>query len=1163
MLDKELQKIADLFFRFFEPVISATESISDAQALMLELGYIPPKRFKVFEKIGGSVNTLKDIFTFLEGLTEGDIDADPELIVKTIEDLIEGIIKLMEDLKELPTVFESELSGSGLLAQTNILTEFLRKLVDYLIINYLRENNYRSYSFLRLFSIIEVNEILEVSNEYNNPHLEKIFHWERIGDIFSDPLGLLKTTLKNQDEYFYYQTLYALQAFGNSLGLIPHYRDPDLDVLKFINNNPTIEDWTGFDDLEILRFPLIPNDFDSVGIDVYPLIDTVNDKFTGLVLGLGVDPEQMEFTITDKLKLQLELSANANNGLGLSIDQNDEFKFIADLFSSPQNLSENIQLEFKAKLVAESNIVGNEEDKLFLIGTPKGNRFEIGSINLGFGVEKKQDVRLYIEIELLNGLIAINFSDADGFISKIIGEGIESNFNLGIGFSNKQGLYFTGSSALEISLPTHVDLGIIEIQNLLVSALSGEETISFEIGSTLLVNLGPIEITVENIGISFPDKKNNNLEKIAPKFGFKPPNGVGISIDADAVKGGGYLYFNYDKEEYVGVLELDLNGIVNVKAIGLITTKMPDGSKGFSLILIITAEFGSPIQLGLGFTLKSVGGLLGLNRSMRLQQIFTGIRDGGINSIMFPQNVIANAPRIISDLKNYFPVEEGTFLIGPMMKIGWGSPNIVTVTLGVIIEIPGDIAILGVLKVALPDEEAAVIVIQVNFMGAIEFDKKRLWFFATLYDSRVLFITLEGQMGLLVTWGEEPNFLISVGGFHPAFNPPALPFGLIKRISYSLLNTSFARIRIDSYFAVTSNSVQFGAKVEIFFGVSAFKIDGFLAYDALFLFSPFYFIISMSASLSVKVFGIGVFSVRIRGTLRGPTPWNIDGTGRISFFFFSIDVDFSHIWGHVIGIILAPIRVMPLLLDELNKLENWQSVLPASNQLLVTLRSFEQGVNDLILHPVGSLKISQRTVPLGMTIDKVGNQKPADANYFEVTVNAGAGLDSKGGVEESFAVGQFFAKSDNELLSAKSFEPMKGGVELSVSGEQYRTPQAVKRVVRYEKIILDTNFKRFKNSFFPLLGSLFDLFLNGNAVSQSVLSSKQQKQLKPFTDKVALSTTLYTVAFNNNNAAFSKDAVGFTSQAQALDFMKQKIAKDANLAKQLHVIPQVEMQKAA
>ena len=459
----------------------------------------------------------------------------------------------------------------------------------------------------------------------------------------------------------------------------------------------------------------------------------------------------------------------------------------------------------------------------------------------------------------------------------------------------------------------------------------------------------------------------------------------------------------------------------------------------------------------------------------------------------------------------------------------------------------------------LPDEDAALIVIQVNFIGAIEFDKSRLWFFAALFESRVLYITLEGEMGLLVGWGDDASFVVSVGGFHPAFNPPPLPFGAVARIAISILNTDFARIRVEGYFAVTSNSVQFGASVEVYFGLDAFNIDGHLAFDALFRFSPFYFIITISASLSVKVFGVGLFSVRMRGSLEGPTPWHVEGTGSISLLFFDIDVDFSHTWGNEEDTTLPPISVMPLLVAEYEKLENWLAVLPAGNQLLVSLRSADEGSEEFVLHPVGSLKISQRAVPLDITIAKVGNQKPDDANRFDITVTT-SGIEERGTVNESFAVGQYLDKSDSELLNAKSFEPMKGGVELSVAGEQYHAPVAVKRVVRYEQIIIDTNFKRFIRPFFTWFGSLFNLFLNGNSVSHSVLSYKQQTMRVPFADKVEVGHTLYGVAFTSDNTAFSGESMNFTSMAQAQDYMQQQVAGDANLARELHVIPQVEVQ---
>lgn len=886
-----------------------------------------------------------------------------------------------------------------------------------------------------------------------------------------------------------------------------------------------------------------------------------------------IDPKGLRIGIADTFKLdnsapfvqedwQVEFQFNGQLAVGTDIifQPNDQITFIPP--------TGNVQGDAIIKWTG-GQATG---DPYLILGQAGGSRVELQQLSARAGVGfawngNHANGEFVLGAELRNGKVFIGMEDGDGFLATVLsGISVESEFSLGLGFSSRGGVFFTGSSTLEVQIPIHKTLGFIDLSALTLSVGLSPDGFPLSLGVDIKANLGPLQAVIEQIGIkallNLPPNHDGNLGIIDFDLGFKPPRGVGLSINAGVVKGGGFLRFDTDKEEYDGVLELDLSGIVSVKAIGLITTRMPDGSKGFSLLLILTAELGSPIQLGLGFTLSAVGGLLGLNRTMRLEVIATGIRDGGINSIMFPQNVVENAPRIISDLKKYFPVEEGTFLIGPMMKIGWGTPNLVTVSLGIIIEIPGNIAILGVLKVVLPDEDAALIVIQVNFIGAIEFDKKRLWFFAAIFESRVLYITLEGEMGLLVGWGDDKNLLVSVGGFHPAFNPPPLPFGAIARIAISILNTDYARIRVTGYFAVTSNSAQFGAAVELFFGLDAFKIDGHLGFDALFRFSPFYFIITISASLSVKVFGVGLFSVHFHGSLEGPTPWHVAGTGSISLLFFDIDVDFSRTWGNEAETTLPPIAVMPLLMAEFQKLENWLAVLPTSNKLLVSLRSVQSSTTALILHPVGSLKISQRAVPLELTIDKVGNQKPSDANYFSVTVST-SGLDKRGDVEESFAIGQYLAKSDHELLSAKSFEPLKGGVELSVSGEQYHAPRAVKRVVRYEKIIIDTYYKRFVKKFFPWFGTLFTLFLGGNAASLSALSSKQQKQLKPFADKVEIGKTLYTVAHNEDNTPFHEDAIGFTSQTQAQEYLNQQIAGDANLAKQLHVIPQVEMQRAA
>ena len=65
---------------------------------------------------------------------------------------------------------------------------------------------------------------------------------------------------------------------------------------------------------------------------------------------------------------------------------------------------------------------------------------------------------------------------------------------------------------------------------------------------------------VENIGLRIeldvPGRAAATSARSTSRFGFKPPNGVGLSIDAGVVKGGGYLFLDADTGEYAGALEL-------------------------------------------------------------------------------------------------------------------------------------------------------------------------------------------------------------------------------------------------------------------------------------------------------------------------------------------------------------------------------------------------------------------------------------------------------------------------------------------------------------------------------------------------------------------------------------------------------------------------------
>jgi Family of unknown function (DUF6603) len=800
-------------------------------------------------------------------------------------------------------------------------------------------------------------------------------------------------------------------------------------------------------------------------------------------------------------------------------------------------------------------------------GDVQGIHLRIGKM----GLEGKASVDDYgIKGEVKDSAFVLATESADGFLKTILdavasGGKLETEFEFNIGYSRKKGFFVGGGMGLMLAIPLHETLGPLSFNTLFVGIAIGERAgkkpgIKLESSLSFGMDLGVLQASVDRIGlaglVAFDDGEF--------ALDFKPPNGVGLAIDAGAVRGGGFLNFDYERGEYSGGLEIDISGIVTVTALGLITTRMPDGSEGFALLVIISVEFGTPIQLGLGFTLIGVGGLLGLNRTMRLELLAEGIRTGSADSIMFPRNIVANAARIISDLRTFFPTQENTFLVGPMLKLGWGTPTLVSLSLGVIIQIPpGNVAILGVLKLTLPDEDAAVLKLQIAFIGAIEVDKERAWFFATLYDSRVLFMTLEGGMGVLVAWGENANFVISVGGFHPQFDPPPLPFPVPDRLAINILNYPLARIRVLAYFAVTSNTAQFGARAELFFGFDGLSLEGHLAFDALFQFSPFYFIIAISASVSLKVFGAGLFSVRMKGSLEGPTPWRIAGAASVSILFFEVSADFEETWGETRDTTLPARAAMPLVAGELEKAENWTAELPGGSHLMVSLRGIEANDEGLVLHPVGRLRISQRAVPLEITIDKVGNQRTSDANRFHLSVDGGSGLVKQDDSEERFAIAQFQNVDGSRKLSLPAYQSEASGVVLSAEGGQVKSSRLVKRRVRFEMIILDTNFKRFVRPFFDFWINLFSHFLDGAAIGRSALSRKRELELYPFDEKIAVRETPYVVANLRDNTPWLTEGMAFTSEARARESMNEQIAATPKLARELHVIPGHEVTESA
>lgn len=1145
------------------PLRTALRSPESFFAFMLELGWQADDIPQPLRDVGTGLDALVDALTRVvgsglkvEGAAGGEeggvalaVDADD------IARLFQALDRVIGGIRAIASAPDAAIPAP--LRADGFKTKFPRQLVDYLVVTYLTRYHPSLAFALRALGVIKATYAAPGGNRLSYVHytldlsdlpatlshpavvLENAFGWGR--DDFD--FGALASQVDNLLTTMGVDTLVESLSTATALAIeggpdLPG--SPSRRMLRAILVHRARNGGRMTADLRLL--PLPARGGLKPGLALLP-------AFNGLL--------DVSMALGNDITVGIRSDLNLQGGVALQVRPGRGIEVLVGFNTPGAPVSASGSIQVKAERGSA------EGTPTVLLGSPDATRLQfrkVGGLG-GVRLDGKGNVDAFAEFDLKGLEFVLDVSEGDGFIAKLLPSGgLGFTTDLTLGVSHRDGFYFRGTAGLEIAIPAHLRLGPIDVQGLTVSASPRDGALPISLGATLKGDLGPIKAVVENIGLTatftFPPGQDGNLGPIDLSLAFKPPNGIGLSVDAGVVKGGGYLFIDAARGEYAGALELTFAGFLSLKAIGIITTKMPDGSKGFSLLVIISVEFGTGIQLGFGFTLIAVGGLLGLNRTMNLQALAEGVRTGAIESVMFPRDIVANAPKIISDLRTFFPPREGTFLIGPMAKLGWGTPTLVSVSLGIVIEIPGNIAILGVLKVVIPADEVALIKLQVNFLGAIEFDRKRLWFFAALFDSRIVFLTIEGEMGLLVAWGEDANVVLSVGGFHPQFRPPPLPFPSPRRISVSLLSSPIARVRIEGYFAVTSNTVQFGARVEVFFGLDILNVQGHLAFDALFQFSPFHFVIEISASLSVKVFGIGLFSVRVRGSLDGPAPWHIKGHGSISLLFWDIDVDVETTWGDRRDTQLPPIAVLPLLAAELDKAESWRALPPATGSLFVSLRRMPEAEAALILHPMGVLRVSQRAVPLGITLAKVGARTPSDVNRLAVAVTGG--LTKREDAFEPFAPAQFQEFSDADKLSRPAFAPERSGVHLTAAGQDVRSSVMVKRIVRYEEIIVDSNFKRFRRRFQGLIGSLFEFLLGGASVARCEVSRAAKRRLQPFDDRIAVSEETYTVALVATNAAVAGEAAAFTSEASAREDLRRRVAEDPSLAETLHVIPSFE-----
>jgi hypothetical protein len=592
-------------------------------------------------------------------------------------------------------------------------------------------------------------------------------------------------------------------------------------------------------------------------------------------------------------------------------------------------------------------------------------------------------------------------------------------------------------------------------------------------------------------------------------------------------------------------VRLSVDGGLTLTAIGLITTRLPSGARGFSFLVIITAEDFKPIPLGLGFTLTGIGGLLAVNRTCNEEFVRAGLKNKTLDDVLFPVDPISNAAQILSTFDSAFPARDGSYLFGPVLQIRWGTPPVVTMDLAAVLELGNRtrLIVLGRVAAIMPSEKNDLLRLQMSALGVIDFDQRSIALDAVLYDSRLAGkFPVTGSMALRVNWGSDRVLALSIGGFHPAFKPPPA-FPVLERLAITFSNSSDFRLRAEKYVAITSNTLQFGAKVELFARAGGFAIAGMLGYDVLIQFDPFAFEAGFQASVQLQYHSQNLFKVSVKGELSGPRPLHIRGKATFEIFWCDISVRFDKTL--VSGERPAgrpPVNVTEQLLTALNDRRNWGGQLSESDRGIVTLR--ETATEEAIfLHPLGRLSVKQTVVPLDLDIDKFGNAVPADAHRFSlrnVTMNQeGVSFER---VQDFFAPAQFLELTDDEKLTAPSFEPMVAGISLGQEAVQFTANDEdilEDLAVVYETIIIDGETAS-EAPPSPIGPDFVDRYLSLGAASTSALRRSGNAKYRIAARKNTVNKAGWTIASREDGSSEGTPevragaVVSYTASFQAL-----------------------------
>ena len=1022
--------------RFFAPLTLALRSRPAALVLIRDLGWTPDETFELdaFEILAPLETRLQALLAVID--TYDSDDPNVGGIVEQAILLAGDVQTAIQDLRDL-----TQDDYSNLVAPLNtgsFWEEFALDLPEYLILTYLK------LYMPPVYALVEFGGAIVMEPRPDGRPDRATLNWEALGRLFTEPDQQIR------DEYDWGGTLRhdvliarlhtVLRAFGLPVrrGFMPEAIAAD----RFTNGSG--------DGIGILTVPVL----DAVRHRMDPSDSSLAGVMTGMLdLMLAPVPDAAQGSTPDGLLLTLRaigaasLTADLGRGWLLSSTAMVDASGAVGAELQPTGLSLATGSQ-AGSLSITLSATTPPDAPMILFGAPKKTRLELVGFSASAGASADANGgSLEGSVALDSMQVVLCTGDGDSFIADILdGQEVTVPITFGLDWSTAEGVKINGGGGFEIEFLVDTHLGPAHIQKINVGGEVTTEGAAFFATTAGSLVIGPFGTVVDGLGLQLkleptPRGQGGRSGAVTVKLGFKAPNEIGLFLDAPGVGGGGYLAIDPDEGRYAGILDITLFGF-KVTAIGLIATRLPSGEEGWSLFLSISIIFPSGIPLVFGFSWTGVGGLIGVNRGIDIEAMGDGVRSGSLDAVLFPEDAIANAPMILSALDSFFPAQRGQYAFGPIFQISWGVNDLLTIQLGLAIQLPTPITIslLGslILKIGLPEEGTPapppgeepvlrdIVRIRVDVIGTLWPTEGRLWIDASISEGFIVGMNLSGDMSVRLEFGNRPNMIAAMGGFHPQFTPPE-GFPSLRRLSFSIFNEPKLRIGVESYIAVSSNAFHFGVAAFFYAKAIGFKAEGRFEFDTIIIFRPFGMTASLGFQVSISAGSQQILQVRLRGTLEGPKPWFVTGYAEFKVLGAKKKFRVEMTLGRAVD--NGPRQAAALFETVKTALQNseaWTS--EATDPALAEAVSFAAG-DAKVFHPAARVVAMQGIAPLGLRLERFGEDAIADGE--DLLTVAGHRLGGQTALADAatewFAPARYFDMSEEEKLTAPSFEELEAG----------------------------------------------------------------------------------------------------------------------------------------